>query len=85
MVLLTGLLATSISIAGALLWDRETQPQENRASILGLDERAATRQMVREAAPQQKAFAANVHVGETGATAHEEESLTPLERVIRGY
>jgi hypothetical protein len=81
---LTGLLAISVSVAGALLWERETRPQAKRASILGLNETAAGR-MVRAAAPQRKAVAAKAHVDRTVASLPEEESLTPLERVIRGY
>ena len=81
---LTGLLAISVSIAGAMLWDGETQPQAKRASILGLDETAA-RRMVRAATPQGAAVAAKAHVDGIGASSREEENLTPLERVIRGY
>ena len=84
MVLLTGLLAVSLSIAGAMLWDRETQPQARQASILGLDETALAT-MVRPTATRRTIVAANVHVDGISAPAQEEESLTPLERVIRGY
>lgn len=81
---LSGLLAISLTIAGALLWDRETQPQAKQASILGLNEMSPGR-MLRAAAPQQTIVAAKPHIDGTIAPAQEEESLTPLERVIRGY
>jgi hypothetical protein len=79
-----GLLAIAVSIAGALLWERETRPQVKQASILGLNETAASR-MVRAAATQQTIVTAKAHTVEMSAAIYEEESLTPLERVIRGY
>jgi cbb3-type cytochrome oxidase subunit 3 len=81
---LTGLLAISLSIAGALLWNRETQPQAKQATILGLNEMSPGR-MLRATAPQQTIVAAKPHIDGMIAPAQEEESLTPLERVIRGY
>lgn len=80
----TGLLAIAVSVAGALLWDRETRPQAKQSSILGLDETAAGR-MLRATVPRQTLAAAKAQTGEMSAAVDEEESLTPLERVIRGY
>ncbi len=82
--MLTGLLGVSVTIAGALLWERETQPRAQRVSVLGLEERAG-RRILRTAVPRKSLAAAEIHVDESPARLHEEESLTPLERVIRGY
>lgn len=77
---LTGILAIAVSFAGVLLWDRETQPEAKRSSILGLNEQTA-RRIVRRVTPQ------NLVAGTDESNAHlrEDEFLTPLERVIRGY
>jgi hypothetical protein len=80
---LTGLLAISVSVAGALLWNRETQPETKRSSILGLNELTAG-QIVRRVAQQNIVSIAATRIDESNAHLHEEEYLTPLERVIRG-
>lgn len=79
----TGLLGVALTFAGALLWDRETQSPAQRVSVLGLDGRAG-RRIFRTAAPL-KIVAATIQVDENCAQLYEEESLTPLERVIRSY
>lgn len=81
---LTGLLAFSVTIAGALLWNRDLYQQVQRVSFLGLDERAR-RRIVRVAAPFRSPAIAAAHTNESNAQSPEEENLTPLERVIRGY
>ncbi len=81
---LTGLLGVSVTMAGALLWDRETQPRAQRVSVLGLEE-SAGRRIFRMAVPRKRMTAAEIGVDESYARLHEEENLTPLERVIRGY
>ncbi|MDT4897810.1 MAG: hypothetical protein QOH25_2887 [Acidobacteriota bacterium] len=81
---LTGILAIAVSFAGVLLWDRETQPEAKRSSILGLNEQMAGR-IVRRVAPQSIVAGAAARIDESNARLREEESLTPLERVIRGY
>jgi hypothetical protein len=79
-----GLMAISVAIAGTMFWDREPDPIAEQSSILRLDERAPG-QMMSVAAPLKRAVVVQAHVDESNARLHEEESLTPLERVIRGY
>lgn len=79
-----GLLGVSLSVAGAIRWDREMSPELNQSSILGLNEQA-TKRIVRSAAPQNVVSIAAARLDESNARWREEESLTPLERVIRGY
>lgn len=81
---LLGLLAVSVSIAGGILWDREMQPQALRRSVLGLDE-IASRRAFRAAAPSKSVVAERVYVQGNRTHPMEEENLSPLERVIRGY
>jgi hypothetical protein len=82
---LTGLLAFGVTLAGALMWDRETSSQAQWVSVLGLEERAR-RRTFRAAVPRKiTAAGAVIRVDESLACLHEEEYLTPLERVIRGY
>ena len=81
---LIALMAVSISIAGVMFWDREPQPMTEQASVLKLDG-GATRRMARIATPLKSATTAPVYVNQSNARLHEDESLTPLERVIRGY
>ena len=79
-----GLMAFSTSIAGAMFWYREQDPIAEQSSILMLGERTATG-TVRMAAPPKDAAIAKAHVDQSHERRHEDESLTPLERVIRGY
>lgn len=81
---LTGLLAFSTTIAGAMLWNRELYPRAQRVSFLGLDERVGS-PVVNVAAPFKGPAIAAAHTNESNSQSHEEENLTPLERVIRGY
>jgi hypothetical protein len=80
---LTGLLAFSVTIAGAMLWSREIYPRAQRVSVLGLERREG-RRIPRPTAHLNSATAAEIHLDESCARLHEEENLTPLERVIRG-
>jgi hypothetical protein len=80
-----GLLAASVSVAGVIMWVREDeQPHATRASILKLDERR-TRPRLNAPVHRNNMAGAQASSGESGAQPHEAESLTPLERVIRGY
>jgi hypothetical protein len=81
---LIGLLSFSVAGAGALLWNREIYPRAQRASVLGLEVRTG-RRIIRMAVPRKIVAAAKIHVEDSRARLHEDESLTPLERVIRGY
>jgi hypothetical protein len=81
---LTGLLAFSVTVAGALLWDRDIYPRAQRGSILGL-EGSTARRIVSVDAPLKNPAIAEAHTNESNAQSHEDEYLTPLERVIRGY
>lgn len=81
---LLGLLAISVSIAGAMFWDREAGPMTEQASLLRLDDSAA-RRTNRVAAPSKSVGIADARIIESTAHLREDESLTPLERVIRGY
>jgi hypothetical protein len=81
---LIGLLSFSVAGAGALLWERDIYPRAQRASVLGL-EGGAGRRIIRAAVPRKSMAAAKINVEDSGARLHEDESLTPLERVIRGY
>lgn len=82
--ILTGLLGVSVTFAGALLWNREIYPQAQRVSVLGLEERTEGRNF-RTPLPLKCAAAAETNVDESSTCRHEDENLTPLERVIRGY
>lgn len=79
-----GLLGVSLSVAGAIKWDREMPPELKQSSIFGLNEQGA-RRIVRRAAPQNVVSIAAARIDESKKRLREEESLTPLERVIRGY
>jgi hypothetical protein len=81
---LTGLLAIAVSLVGAMLWDREDPPKPAQGSILMLDG-IAGRRAVRARAPLETGLAAELRVDESCRRTHDDESLTPLERVIRGY
>jgi hypothetical protein len=80
---LTGLLAFSVTIAGAMLWSGEIYPRAQKVSVLGLERREG-RRIIRPPAHLNSATAAEIHLGESCARLHEEENLAPLERVIRG-
>lgn len=85
-----GLVAFSVFIGGMIFWEREKQPIAEPASILRLNERAPG-QMVEVAAPLPVALITAVHLDESNVrrqvveSSSEDEYLTPLERVIRGY
>lgn len=85
-----GLAAFSVFIGGAIFWERETRSIVEQASILRLDERWPG-QMPRVDAPLPGAFTTKVHADENNVRRHQEASpseeqyLTPLEKVIRGY
>jgi hypothetical protein len=82
---LAGLLSISTLIAGAMLWGREMQPRAQQpGSVLGLDGRDG-RRIVGSAASWKSAVIAEIRVDESCTRLHEEENLTPLERLIRGY
>jgi hypothetical protein len=81
---LIGLLAASTFIAGGLLWDRETQSEAERLSILGINERRA-RRIARETAPCKCMVVEKTNSDVSATRLHEDDYLTPLERVIRGY
>jgi hypothetical protein len=83
---LMGLMALSVLVAGTILWVRDEEPPHSkRVSILRLDERPP-RQILTAPAPYNSAAGARARFDEGGAQPqHEMESLTPLERVIRGY
>jgi hypothetical protein len=81
---LVGFLAFSVSIAGWMLWHKEAQPQAGRSSILGLDD-VAPRRIFSVAAPPKSVVSDEVYGGASSAVPLEDESLTPLERVIRSY
>ena len=85
-----GLVAVSVSIGGVIFWEREARPIMEQASILRPNERAPGR-MIEVATPLQSAVITEVHTDESSVRRHEEgcpsqnDCLTPLERVIRGY
>jgi hypothetical protein len=81
---LIGLLAVSVTMAGAILWDREGQPQASRRSILGLDEITADR-ICRAVASSKSVVAEEIYVDGSSSRPLAQENLSPLERVIRGY
>ena len=81
--ILTGLLAVAVSITGAILWEREMPSVAQQSSILGLNQQAAGRN-VRRAAPQNVVAFMAPGPAESHTRLCEEDSLTPLERVIRG-
>ena len=76
-----GLLAVSVSIAGTMLWDRETRPESEHASILGLETRAAGR-IVRASSARKSAVNAEIQRYRINQRSVDAESRTPLERVI---
>jgi len=82
---LTGLLAITVSLVGAMLWDREDPPKLARTSILMLDG-AKAGPIVRATKPlKNRCATAELRVDESRRRIQDDESLTPLERVIRGY
>jgi hypothetical protein len=81
---LIGLVAASAFIAAGLLWGRETQSEAERLSILGINERRP-RQIARETAPCKCMVVEKIKVKVSDARPREDDYLTPLERVIRGY
>jgi hypothetical protein len=78
------LLAISVSIAGAMFWEKETRPVTGQASILKLNERRAE-QSGTAAARRDSGVLAAIGIDESNTRLSEDETLTPLERVIRGY
>jgi hypothetical protein len=76
------LLSISVLVAGTMLWSGESEADERRASILGLEKRAEEQSFV-TIAPAPLCWQ-SVVVGDAGFdSGRAAESLTPLERVIR--
>jgi hypothetical protein len=87
---LAGFLSLTLALVGAMLWDREdAPPHEARRSVLMLDGCAA-RQVAGVSAPSKSpeslrnTLAAGMPVCESSVRSPRDESLTPLERVLRG-
>jgi hypothetical protein len=80
---LIGLLAVSVTAAGAMLWHKEMWPQAGRGSILGLCGEAA-KLTAGTMVPRNNTVGGEWRGYRNSAISHEEAHLTPLERVIRG-
>lgn len=78
------LVGISVSIGGVIFWAREMQPIVERASILTLDIRGPG-PITSTAAPLMSVDVPQAVIDEDRAAPDEDESLSPLERVIRGY
>ena len=79
------LLGLSFVIAGAMLWQAETDAPTERLLVLGLDA-GASRRVASAPAPTQSAVIIKVraHIASL-PRADEDDGLTPLERVIHNY